>query len=127
MSLEDYYKTLPDYSEIVQYLDEDPIGFEPSISIQPFQPGYLLLPVDKDESHTVFLSSLILIPHRLLDFSKTILIDNVPVVDPDRAIRLKKLMLKIYSAITTDIAETDLYFPFDPETNMTPGYAPALS
>jgi translation initiation factor 3 subunit B len=62
------------------------------------------------------------LPHQFLDFSKTILIDNVPIVDPDRAVRLKKLMLKIYSAISTDISENDLYFPFDSATNMTPGY-----
>jgi hypothetical protein len=31
-------------------------------------------------------------------------------------------MLKIYSAVSTEVTETDLYFPFDPATNMTPGY-----
>lgn len=94
MTHDDYYKSLPDYEDIAPYLEEDPIGFEPSITIQPFA----------------------------ADFSTTIVIDNVPIVDPDRAVKLKKLMLKLYSAVTTDITDTDLYFPFDSQTNMTPGY-----
>jgi hypothetical protein len=35
-------------------------------------------------------------------------------------------MLKIYSAVSTEVTEDDFYFPFDPATNMTPGYVPCL-
>jgi hypothetical protein len=51
-----------------------------------------------------------------------IVIDNVPIVDSEKAARLKKLLLKIYSAISEDIRDNDLYFPFDDATQMTPGY-----
>lgn len=95
MSIDPFYTNLVDYEAIAPYLEPDPEGFEPAVNIQDFKP----------------------------DFSTTIVIDNVPIVNEERASRLKKLMLKIYSTVTEDIVESDLYFPFDPLTNMTPGFA----
>lgn len=95
MSIDPFYTNLVDYEAIAPYLETDPEGFEPTVNLPNFKP----------------------------DFSTTIVIDNVPIVDRDRAPRLKKLMLKIYGAVSVDIDDSDFYFPFDPTTQMTPGFA----
>ena len=93
MNTDSYYTSLPDYEALAPFLEEDPPDFEPPIKLKPFVP----------------------------DFSTTIIIDNVPVVDAVKAERLKKLLYKIFGAVSSDIRDDDLYFPFDSETGLTPG------
>lgn len=38
MSLENY-KSLKDFEQIKQFLEPDPVDFEPQINIPPFEPG----------------------------------------------------------------------------------------
>lgn len=95
MNTDSFYTNLPDYEAIAPFLEEDPADFEPPIKLPEFEP----------------------------DFSTTIVIDNVPVVDSVKAERLKKLLFKIYGTVSDDIRNDDLYFPFDKETGLTPGFA----
>jgi hypothetical protein len=68
------------------------------------------LPIDK------------LILSLIIDFSTIIIIDNLPVVNQEKAPKLKNLLMKIYTALCEDVRLEDLYFPFDEATQMTPGY-----
>ena len=92
MSDMDYYKQLDDYDLIKEYLDEmNTDDFSPP-EVPPFKP----------------------------DFSKAILVDNLPIVGQDKYEKLTQALVKIFSM--TGAQESDICMPLNEETQMTYGF-----
>lgn len=94
MSDLDYFKTARDYEEIKEFLELDPEGFEIPMDIPDFQP----------------------------DFSKAIVVDNVPIVTQEKLGKLTQVILKIYRQVLTTLKEEDIYMPFNEDGSSTCGF-----
>jgi translation initiation factor 3 subunit B len=89
-----YYKSLEDYESIKDYLQLDPEGFEIPVDLPEFQP----------------------------DFSKAIIVDNLPCVGKDKFEKLNQVVLKIYKQVSDKVTDNDIYMPFDESTGLTYGF-----
>ena len=92
MADDDYFKGLPDYDDIKDFLEETR-GWEPS-KPQPFE----------------------------ADFSSSIVVDCLPVVTSDKVPKLLSALVKIYSQAAAYISDADIYMPLDKDTNTTCGF-----
>lgn len=87
-------RSLPDYDDIEEYLKSDDSPFEPVLDARPFVP----------------------------DFSRAIIVDNIPSVDPEKIERLKTVLLQIYNQFGETLQAEDIEMPVDPNTRKTCGY-----
>lgn len=93
----DYYRTLPDYDVIKEYLDMTPVE------------------VSLDDGN---------LPEFQPDFSNAILVDNVPKVGPEKIAKLLSVILKLYAQVSpsSPVTADEVYMPFDEATNATYGF-----
>lgn len=87
-------RTLPDYKDIASYLDADTSPFELRMDSQPFDP----------------------------DFSRAIIVDNIPSVEAEKIERLKTVLLQIYNQFGETLSLDDINMPIDPATKKTGGF-----
>lgn len=90
----EYCKSLPDYKDIQAYLESDRTPFEPKIDLSPFTP----------------------------DYSRAIIVDNIPSVEPEKIDRLKTVLLQIYNQFGEMLTGEDIEMPLDNSTRKTFGY-----
>lgn len=91
-----YCRSLPDYKDISEYLQSDDSPFEVKLETQPFVP----------------------------DFSRAIIVDNIPAVDYEKADKIEKLksvLLQIYNQFGETLTVDDIDMPVDPSTKKTGG------
>jgi hypothetical protein len=55
------------------------------------------------------------------DFSKAIIVDNIPVADAEKAEKLKAILLKIYVQFEDTLTLEDIDMPFDSATGKSCG------
>lgn len=89
-----YYESLEDYEQIKEYLTFDAEDFEVPIELPPFRP----------------------------DYSKAIVVDNLPLVGPEKIEKLTQVVIKIYRQFSDTLDTGDLFMPINPETNTTYGF-----
>jgi translation initiation factor 3 subunit B len=88
----EYYKSLPDYDEIREYLDESEEYVQPNFP--EFEP----------------------------DFSSAIIVDSIPIVDSTKLPKLLQVLLKLFKQVTARLEETDVYMPFNDAAGTTFGF-----
>ena len=92
---DDYFKGLDDYEEIKDYLDLESLN------------------ESVDESK---------FPSFQADFSTAIVVDNLPAVPQEKFTKFQTVLLKIYGNISSNVKESNIYMPMNPETNTTYGF-----
>lgn len=92
MADEEFFKSLSDYDDIKEYLEESK-GFE-APKPQTFQP----------------------------DFSSAIVVDNLPIITEDKLAKLTNVVWKIYNQASASLNEKDIYIPFDTDANTSRGF-----
>mmetsp|Transcript_20849 Transcript_20849/g.35345 ORF Transcript_20849/g.35345 Transcript_20849/m.35345 type:complete len:781 (+) Transcript_20849:34-2376(+) len=93
MSYMDQIRSLEDYEEIKDYLDLEELENFDESKLPSFEP----------------------------DFSSAIIVDNIPAVPKEKIPKLLTVLMKIYVQIAP-ISESDIYMPFNEETNTTYGF-----
>eukprot|EP01039_Chlorochromonas_danica_P005554 gene5554-6116_t len=91
----EYYRSLPDYEEIEEYLDLTPVE------------------VAMDESA---------LPKFNPDYSSAIIVDNLPKIPPEKVPRLIAVFLKLYTQVSSTLTADDIYMPIDESKNLTYGF-----
>lgn len=90
------FKHLEDFDEISSFLELDPEGFQVPFDPPAFEP----------------------------DFSTAIIVDNTPVIGPDKLDKLKGVLSKLYAQVNPleEFKTTDIYMPVDTQSNQTLGF-----
>ncbi len=60
-----------------------------------------------------------------IDYSRAIIVDNIPSVDPEKVDRLKTVLLQIYNQFGETLKEEDIEMPMDNSTRKSFGYSNA--
>ena len=94
MSELDFYKLLPDYEDIKQYLELDPEDYEPPLELPVFQPNY----------------------------DSSIIVDGTPITTVDKVPKLLSVLLKIFKQFSSTITESDFELPINEATGSTYGF-----
>mmetsp|Transcript_5414 Transcript_5414/g.5569 ORF Transcript_5414/g.5569 Transcript_5414/m.5569 type:complete len:758 (+) Transcript_5414:101-2374(+) len=90
------FQYLDDFKEIESFIEKDAEGFE--------------IPFDA--------------PEFVPDFGSAIIVDNIPVIGPERMDKLKGVLTKLYSQINPaeEFKPSDIYMPFDDVTKQSLGF-----
>jgi len=88
-----YYESLPDYDDIIKYIEEDPADFELEYNVPEFVP----------------------------DYSACIIVDNVPEVGADKLGKLTQMLVKMFSKVSPALTDADLFMPFNATSDLTLG------
>ena len=88
-----YYESLPDYDDIIKYIEEDPANFQLDYDFPEFVP----------------------------DYSACLVVDNVPEVGQEKLSKLTQMLVKMFSRVSPTLTEADIYMPFNATDDMTLG------